>query len=176
MDRPLLQTRELDSFLANRSDENLEAAVVEALEANVQVEKLVVRNHEVEWFEEDNLEFNDEFSSQFASSLRRQSLPPSQETNKMAEFHNELIKKQQEKYDSIVVKTTKMLNAAEKTKASLRKTIKSLQEELEETRENWQGSHEADAEQISSLQAQVTEHKLKIEELEQVACEPEITS
>ena len=126
IDRPLLQTRELDSFLANRSDEDLVAAereMMESMEANVQVDKLVVRDHEVDWFEENNLEFNDEFASQFASSLRRESLPPSQASNKMAEFHNELMKKQQEKYDSMVVKTTQMLNTAERSKTGLRKSL-----------------------------------------------------
>ena len=178
LDRPLLQTRELDSFLANRSDEDLVAAARELMdsnEANVQVEKLVVLDHEVDWFEENNLEFSDEFASQFASYLRRESLPQSQAANGVAEFHNELMKKQQEKYDSMIVKTTKMLNATEKTKASLRKTIKSLQTELEETRENWQGTAEADAEQISSLKAKVTEQKLKIEELVLKESEPEIS-
>ena len=136
MDRPLLQTRELDSYVANRSTENLVVAAVEALEANIQVEKLVFRNHNIDWFEEDNMEFDDELSSQFASSLRQQSLPRIQ----VAEFHNKLVKKQQEKYDSVVLQTTKMLNAAEQSKTSLRKTIKSLHKELEETRENWQAS------------------------------------
>ena len=160
VDRPLLQTREIDSFLANRSYEYLivaEKETLEAMEANVQLENLVVRDHEVYWFEEDNMEFNEDLASQFASSLRRESLPSIQTGNKVAEFHNELLKNQQEKYDSMVVHTTKMLNAAEKSKTNPRKTIKSLQKELEETRENWQGSAEADAEQISSLQAQVTE-------------------
>ena len=93
-DRPLLQTRKLDSYVANRSTENLVVAAVEALEANVQVEKLVVRNHNIDCFKEDNMEFHDELSSQFASSLRQQSLPWIQ----VAEFHNKLMKKQQEKY------------------------------------------------------------------------------
>ena len=126
-DRPLLQTRELDSFLLNRSDEDLLVAAretVEDMEANAQVEKLVVRDHEVDWFEEDNMEFNDDFASQFASSLRRESRPPSQAGNKVAEFHNELMTKQLEKYNNMVVKTTKILNATEKTKASLRKNDK----------------------------------------------------
>ena len=118
-DRPLLQTRKLDSYVADRNTKNL-----------------VVRNHNIYWFEEDNMEFDDELSSQFASSLRQQSLPWIQ----VAEFHNKLVKKQQEKYDSVVLQTTKMLNAAEQSKTSLRKTIKSLHKELEETRENWQAS------------------------------------
>ena len=86
-------TRELDSFLDNRSDTSLVLAARENKEAQVQVEKLAVRNHEVEWFEEDyNVEFNAEFSSEFASSLRRDSLP-SQPTSNIVEFHNDLMKK-----------------------------------------------------------------------------------
>ena len=64
----------------------------------------------------------------------------------------------------MVVKTTKLLNSAEIAKNHLRKTAKALQKELEETRENWQGSAEADAEELSSLRATVTIQKTKIEE------------
>ena len=70
-DRPLLLTRELNSFLDNQSDTSLEGAAKESEEITVQVEKLVVKNHEVEWFEEDNMEeFEEDFKSDFASSLR----------------------------------------------------------------------------------------------------------
>ena len=180
-DRPLLLTRELDSFLANRSDVSLERAVRETEEAEVQIENLAVRNHEVEWFEEDNNqefnnEFNQVFTSEFASSLRRESLPPSQPANKLAEFHNNLLRKQQEKYDAMVVKTTSLLNAGERAKSGLRKTVKALQKELEETRENWQGAAESDAEEISSLKATVTTQKIRLEELERLSSEPEIAN
>ena len=137
-------------------------------------------NHEFEWFEEDNNrefeeEFNQEFTSNFASSLRRESIPPSQPANKIAELHNDLLVKQQEKYDTMVVKTTKMLNQGEIQKKHLRKTAKALQKELEETRENWQGSAESDAEEISSLRATVTAQKIHIEELEkQLENQPEV--
>ena len=43
-----------------------------------------------------------------------------------------------EKYDKLVVSTTKMMNMAEITKTDLRKTVKSLNKNLAETRENWQ--------------------------------------
>ena len=99
MDRPLLLTRELDSFLDSKSDTSLVGAVRESEEVEMQVEKLVVRNHEVEWFEEDNDQgFLGEFASEFASSLRRESLPNSQPANKLAEFHNENMKKIVEKF------------------------------------------------------------------------------
>ena len=180
-DRPLLLTRELDSFLANRSDASLVRAVRETEDVDVQVENMVVRDHEVEWFEEDNNpefdeEFNQVFTSQFASSLRRESLPPSQAAKNLAEFHNELLTKQQEKYDTMVVKTTKLLNQGEIQKKHLRKTAKALQKELEETRENWQGAAEADAEEISSLKATVASQKIKIEELELLFSEPKLTN
>ena len=69
----------------------------------MQVEKLGVKNHEVEWFEEDNMEeFEEDFRSDFASYLR-DSLPPRQPANNLAIFHNELMKKQLDKYDSMVV-------------------------------------------------------------------------
>ena len=79
-DKNLQRTRELDSYLANKSDNILVQAAMEAEEAEVQLDNILeVRNHELEWFEEDNMmEFNQEFTSDFASSLRRQSVGPSQ--------------------------------------------------------------------------------------------------
>ena len=152
-------------------------ALKESEEIEVQVEKISVRNHELDWFEENNMEeFTEDFTSQFASSLRRESLPPKQPMEKMASFHNDLLKKQQDKYNKMVVKTTKMLNSAEKTKNHLRKTAKALQRELEETRENWQGAAEADAEDLSALRATVTMQKTRIEELELLNSEPEVAN
>ena len=173
MDRPLFLTRELDSFLANRSDTSLALAARLSEEAEVQVEKLVVRNHEFEWFEEDNgVEFNQEFSSEFASSLRRDSLPSQPDIN-LAEFHNDLMKKQVDKYDAIVVKTTRMLKHAELTKKELRKRVESLEKQLEETQENWQGSSEADSEEIAGLKAKIVTQKIRIDELELSANVPQ---
>ena len=169
VDRPLLLTRELDSFLTNRSDKSLVVAARASEEAEVQVEKLEVRNHELEWFEEDNnIEFNEEFASEFASSLRRDSLP-TQPDKKVAELHNNLLKKQIEKYDAMVVRTTRILNANEACKNELRKRIKSLEKEVEETQENWQGSCEADSEEIANLKATITAKNIKINELELAA-------
>ena len=74
----------------------------------------------------------------------------------------------------MVVKTTKLLNSAEIARNHLRKTAKALQKELEETRENWQGAAEADAEELSSLRATVTMQKTKNEELELLTSEPEV--
>ena len=177
VDRPMLLTRDLDSFLANESDASLVGAMKDSEEVAVEVEKLSVRNHEVEWFEENNMEeFTEEFASQFASSLRRESLLPKQLVDKLASFHNDLLKTQQEKYDNMVVKTTQILNAAETAKSHLRKTAKALQKELEETRENWQGSAEADAKELSSLRATVTVQKTKIQELEFLNSEPQVAN
>ena len=175
-DRPLLLTRELDSFLDNQSNASLVAAVKESEEAEDQAAERGVKDHEVEWFEEDNMvEFVEEFRSDFASSLR-ESLPPSQPVNKVTKFHNELMKKQLEKYDLMVVKTTKLLNAAETQKNHLRKTAKGFLKELEETRENWQGAAEADAEEISSLKATLAIQKIRIQELELLTNEPNIAN
>ena len=175
-DRPLLLTCELDSFLNNQSDASLAGAVRDSEEIAVQVEKLGVKNHEVEWFEEDNMEeFEEDFRSDFASSLR-ESLPPRQPASNLATFHNDLMKKQLDKYDAMVIKTTKLLNAAETQKKHLRKTAKDFLKELEETRENWQGAAEVDAEEISSLKATVTAQKIRIEELELLTSEPDISN
>ena len=61
----ILLTHKLYSFLANTSDTSLILAARTSEEA-----KVGIRNQGVEWFEEDNnIEFNEEFSSEFASSL-----------------------------------------------------------------------------------------------------------
>ena len=170
-DKNLQRTRELDSFLANKSDANMIEAAREMEEAEEQVERLVrVKNHEVEWFEENNMiEFSREFESDFASSLRRESIAASQPTNKLAELHNEMMKKQIEKYDAMMIRTTRMLNTAENAKKDLRKWKKQVEKELAETQENWQATSEADSEEISGLKATVAAQKIKINELELAA-------
>ena len=67
-----------------------------------------------------------------------------------------------EKYDALVVKTTSMMNIAVITKADLRKTVKSLNKQLAETNENWQGDSEAQSEEISNLKSTVTALKVKV--------------
>ena len=114
--------------------------------------------------------FKAEFSSEFASSLRRDSIP-SQPAKNLVGFHNDLMKKQVEKYDAMVVRTTRLLKHAELTKKSLRKRVESLEKELGETQENWQGSSEADSEEIASLKATITVKNIKIDELELAAKE-----
>ena len=147
-DKNLQRTRELDSFLANKSDANLIDAAREIEEAEVQMERLGrVNDHELEWFEEDNMiEFSRDFASDFASSLRRDSIAASQPSDKLAELHNEMMKKQVEKYDAMVIRTTRMLNAAEDAKKDLQKWKKAVEKELAETQENWQATSEADSE------------------------------
>ena len=166
---PLMLTRELDSFLDNRSDASLVVAARESEETEVQVERLEVRNHEFEWFKEDNgVEFNAEFSSEFASSLRRDSLPR-QPARNVVGFHNDLMKKQFEKYDAMVIRTTRMLKHAELTKNQVRKRVESLEKELEETQENWHGSSKIDPEEIAGLKAKIVAQNAKIEELQVAA-------
>ena len=119
-------TRDLDSYLDNRNDGSLAAVAVkseEAIEVKIIGEKLAVKDHELDWFEEDNnpLLFDAEFNSNFASSLRRHSLP-SHPANKAALLHDQTMKKQTEKYDKLVIKTTRMLKAAEKYKEEIRKS------------------------------------------------------
>ena len=122
-ERPLLLTRELNSFLDNDNDASLVAAAAESeemVEAEVMVEKLRVKSHELEWYQEDNdLNFSEEFRSNFATSLR-ESLP-SQEIDPLAKLHNDMVKKLNEKYDNLVVSTTQQLKIAEITKTDLRK-------------------------------------------------------
>ena len=137
---PNMSTRELDSFLANRSDFDLAMAAVETekiLEAENVAEKLGVKSHELDWFQEDNdsnfmkdLSFTQGFTSEFASSLRRESMEKhSQE--KLAKLHNEMIKSLKDKCDAMVVRTHKITAEANTTKTELRKMNKILQKELE---------------------------------------------
>ena len=173
-DRPLILTRELDSFQDSRSDASLVVAAKESEEAKVQVERLVVRNHELDWFEEDNgVQFNAEISSEFASSLRSDSLPSQPAGSNVVGFQNELMKKQMEKYDAMVVRTTNMLSTAELSKKDLRNRVKALEKELEEKQENWQISSEAESEDIASLKATIVAQNIKIEELELAANVPD---
>jgi uncharacterized C2H2 Zn-finger protein len=165
-DRPLMLTRDLNSFLDNRSDASLVEAADGGIEVDIQMEKLKVKDHELEWLDEDDESFMGQFTSDFASSLRRESLLPKEQDNRMAKCHNELTKQLNDKHDALVVKTTRMLNASEKVKTHLRNTVKSLTSELAETRENWQTTAEADNEEISSLQAKVKELNAKIEKFE----------
>ena len=172
-DMPMMNTRDLNSFLDNRSDSSLAAAAMESEQVlqveEMVVEKLMVKDHELDWFQEDNeCPFDQEFTSDYASSLRRESIP-SESNKKLVELHNNTVKKMTEKYDALVVNTTRMLNIAEITKKDLRKTVKSLNEQLAETQENWQGDSEAQAEEISFLKSSVTALKLKVEELELIS-------
>ena len=122
-ERPLILTRELDSFLDNGNDASLVAAAAESeemAEAEAMGEKLRVKSHELEWYQEDNeLNFSEEFRRNFASSLR-ESLP-SQEIDPLAKLHNDVVKKLKDKYDNLVVRTTQQLKIAEITKTDLRK-------------------------------------------------------
>ena len=171
----LQRTRDLDSFLDNKSDANMLEAAREMEEAEENVERLVrVNDHELEWFEEDNMiEFSRDFASDFASSLRRDSIAAIQPSTKVAELHNEMIKKQTEKYDAMVIRTTRMLNAAEEAKKDLRKWRKEVEKELAETQENWQATSEADSEEISGLKSTVAAQKIRIEELELASTGPD---
>ena len=177
---PLMMTKELDSYLDNRNDASLMAAAAEierAIEAEIMVQKFSVKSHELEWYEEDNnSNFSEEFRSNFASSLR-ESLP-SQQVDPVAALHNEMVKTLTEKYDKLVVSTTKMLNIAEITKKDLRKTVKSLNKNLAETRENWQKTVEEDAKEINDLKDVVAAQKIKIKDLESKtkADEPEVVN
>ena len=61
-DRPLMLTRDLDSFLDNRSDSSLVAAAEGGIEVGIQMEKLMVKDHELEWFDEDSASFMGQFT------------------------------------------------------------------------------------------------------------------
>ena len=128
---PHMSTREFDPFLANRSDFDLAIAAVESekiFEAENVVEKLKVKSHELDWFQEDNdsnfmkdVSFTQGFTSEFASSLRRESLVNQPSREKVAEMHNISIKSLNDKNDAMVVRTRKIIAEANITKTELRK-------------------------------------------------------
>ena len=121
-------TRDLESMLADKSDSNLAAMAAEAEQVMEEVERLEVRDHEVEWYEENLIELPEDFVSDFANSLRSDS--QSSHVNKAAEIHNETVKKLNQKYDAMVIKTNMLLKASEKVKLDLRKNVKSLQKTI----------------------------------------------
>ena len=177
---PMMNTRDLNSYLDYRSDTSLAAAAIESEQVlqveEIFVEKLAVNDHEIDWFQEDNeCIFDEEFTSVFASSLRRESSTNESNSN-LAALHNSVIKKMNEKYDALVVKTTRLLKMAKISKADLRKIVKSLNKQLVETRENWQGDSEAQAEGILSLKSLNTALKIKVAKQEKVPVDYEIVN
>ena len=136
--QPLMVTREWDSMLADKSDMNLAVMAAEAEQAAEQVERLEVRDHEVEWYKEDNISLPEMFTSDFASSLRSESL--SSRGNRAAELHNNKVQELTKKYDAMVIKTNKLLKASEKVKLDLRKYAKSLEKQLTMERKKTQQS------------------------------------
>ena len=133
-------TKDLNSFLANMSDASLVDAAFKSnqlVEAEIIVEKLNVRNHEVEWFEEDHdPNFSKEFSSEFASSLRRESVLNQPSQDHISKIHNETVKALINKFDDLVIQTNKIILAAEKEKGVLRKYVKNLKIQLSEELKN----------------------------------------
>ena len=129
---PGMWTRNLDSYLENQNDISLAAAAFEseqAIQEEIMVEKLGVKYHEIEWFEEDhNSGFIEEFRSDFASSLRSET-QLNKEGN-VAKLHNDIILKLNEKYDVLVIKSERSLKSAEKSKNILRKKVNSLNNQL----------------------------------------------
>ena len=59
----------------------------------------------MEWYEEDHdLNFGREFTSEFASSLRRESILNQPSQDQLAKTHNETVKGLNKKYDELVIK------------------------------------------------------------------------
>ena len=92
---PMMNTRDLNSYLDYRNDSSLAAAAIESEQVlqveEIFVEKLAVKDHEIDWFQEDNeCLFDEEFTSVFASSLRRESSTNESNSN-LAALHNSVI-------------------------------------------------------------------------------------
>ena len=105
-------TRDLDSFLNNKSDQEIMIAVEQAERLEEAEQQMALREHEMnqclEWYDEDHNEaFN--FTSEFAEEIRKEAVEPN--LNQM--YQNRKISELKKKEDDLVKHTTKLLKQAE---------------------------------------------------------------
>ena len=125
-------TRDLDSFLNNQSDLEIMGAVAQAEGLYEAEQYMALREKEMnqclEWYDKDH---NDAFNltSDFAEEIRKEALEPNQNQHDLNRKVAELKKKE----DELVRNTTRLLKKAETQKNHLRKTVRSLEQELADT-------------------------------------------
>jgi hypothetical protein len=155
------QTRDLDSFLNNKSDGEIRnaAALAEAVhDAENQHDKEEMDMEQcLEWYDEDHNEaFN--FTSDFAEELLREERP-----NRAEHIKNlkKIADEQQKKDDLLIKHSNQLLEAAEKQKAHFRKTVHTLEQELQETYNNWEASEISTREEMNKMRVELENEKKK---------------
>ena len=143
-------TRDLDSFLNNKSDLEILNAAAKAERLYEAEQQMIVREQEMnqclEWYDEDhNDAFN--FTSDFAEEVRKEAVEP---TNSLVDQNRRAIK-QKQKEDDLVKHTTRLLKQADIQKSHLRKTIISLEQELADTLKSWEMSEKSNREELSKV-------------------------
>ena len=155
------QTRDLDSFLNNKSDCDILNAAASA-DAIHDAENLLDKEDMemqqcLEWYDEDHNEaFN--FTSDFAEELLREERPNWAEQVKNLK---KTAAEQQKKDDLLIKHSNKLLEAAERQKAHFRKTVNKLQEELQDTYNNWEASEINNQEEMNKLRVELDNEKKK---------------
>ena len=143
-------TRDLDSFLNNKTDLEILNAVAQAERINEAEQQMALREQEMnqclEWYDEDHNEaFN--FTSDFAEEIRKEAVEP---------IHNQFdqtrrVTEQRQREDDLVKHTTRLLKQAEIQKSHLRKTVRNLEEELADTLKSWERSKKSNREELSKV-------------------------
>ena len=155
------QTRDLESFLKNKSDIELQnaAAFAEDLyDAEMQQNKDDIDMEQcLEWFDEDfNEAFN--FTSEFAEEVVREVRPNRTE---QLRNHKKILANQQKKDELLINHSNKLLEAAERQKSHFRKTVKKLEQELQDTYNNWEASEINNREEMVKIRAELESEKKK---------------
>ena len=157
------QSRDLDSFLNDKSDVEIQnaaafAEVVHEAENQLNMEDIEMEQC-LEWFEEDHNEaFN--FTSDFAEELVREERPNRVEQTKN---HNRAVAEQQKKDDLLIKHSNKLLEAAENQKSHFRKTIRRLEQELQDTYNNWEASEMTNRNEMDKLRIELEKKKNNVE-------------
>ena len=155
------QTRYLESFLKNKSDIELQnaAAFAEDLyDAEMQQNKEDIDMEQcLEWFDEDfNEAFN--FTSEFAEEVVREVRPNRTE---QLRNHKKILANQQKKDELLINHSNKLLEAAERQKSHFRKTVKKLEQEFQDTYNNWEASEINNREEMVKIRAELKSEKKK---------------
>ena len=156
-----IQTRDLESYLNEKSDGEFRnvaafAETVHDAENQMNMEEMDMEQC-LEWFEEDHNEaFN--FTSEFAEELVREEMPNRAEKIRN---HNKAIAEQKKKDDLLIKHSNKLLEAAETQKSHFRKTINRLEQELQETYNNWEASELTNREEMEKLRDELKKEKKK---------------
>ena len=155
------QTREIESFLNNKSDGEIQnaAALAEAVydaEKQLNMDEMEMKQC-LEWFEEGHNEaFN--FTSDFAEELMREERPNRAEQIKQ---HKKTVAEQQKKDDLLIKHSNKLLEAAEKQKAHFRKTVNRLEKELQDVYNDWEASEMTNRNEMDKIKGELENEKKK---------------